>query len=83
MFKFSKIEVDSFNYCGCRIKRLECGSIVMDHHEYVDSLELIEEKKDELDRKLTAYEQKVLRGKIGEVLWISLLTRPDLAFDVN
>ena len=55
----------------------------MDQHEYVDSLELIEEKKDELDRKLTAYEQKVLRGKIGEVLWISLLTRPDLAFDVN
>ena len=26
---------------------------------------------------------KELRGKIGEILWISLMTRPDLAFDVN
>ena len=25
----------------------------------------------------------MLRGKIGEILWISLLTRPDLAFEVN
>ena len=35
------------------------------------------------DKELTAKEIKVLRGKIGEILWISLMTRPDLAFDIN
>ena len=28
-------------------------------------------------------EQRQLRAKIGEILWLSLMTRPDLSFDVN
>ena len=38
---------------------------------------------EEFDRNLKNDELKLLRGKIGEVLWISLITRPDLSFEVN
>ena len=32
---------------------------------------------------MTEKEKRILRGKVGELLWISLITRPDLSFDVN
>jgi hypothetical protein len=32
---------------------------------------------------LTEKEKKEVRAKIGELLWISLMTRPDLSYDVN
>ena len=35
------------------------------------------------DRKLTEKEKRILRGKVGELLWLSLISRPDLSFDVN
>ena len=28
-------------------------------------------------------ERKMIRRVVGEVLWVSLMTRPDLSFDVN
>ena len=59
------------------------GDIVLDQISYVDQLEEIEKKTGDDDRVLTTPELKELRGKIGEVLWISLMTRPDLAFDIN
>ena len=82
-FQFSKMETKSFKYCGCQITMEENGDIILDQIQYVDLLEEIEKKYGEEDRKLNAAETKVLRGKIGEVLWLSLMTRPDIAFDVN
>ena len=35
------------------------------------------------DRELNEEEKKEARGKIGALLWVSLLTRQDLSFDVN
>ena len=35
------------------------------------------------ERKLSEKEKRIIRGKVGELLWISLITRPDLSFDVN
>ena len=60
------------------------GSIQLDQNEYAEKLtemELVDNCDD--SRKLTAMEQRKLRGKIGEILWLSLMSRPDLAFDVN
>ena len=34
-------------------------------------------------RELSDVEKTEVRGKIGELLWISLMTRPDLSFDIN
>jgi hypothetical protein len=83
IFIFSKIEEKSFKYCGCQIQIEKDGDIVLDQIGYVDMLTQIERKHGNEDRELTSMEIKELRGKIGEVLWISLMTRPDLAFDIN
>ena len=83
-FKLSKSEAGSFKYCGCNIVTLGDGSIQLDQNEYAEKLmemELVDNCDD--SRKLTAMEQRKLRGKIGEILWLSLMSRPDLAFDVN
>ena len=82
-FQYSKIEVDDFNYCGSRIRTLENGDIQLDQNEYVDRIKEMESVSGDLGRKLNAFELSQLRGKIGEILWLSLMTRPDLSFDVN
>ena len=28
-------------------------------------------------------ESKIIRSVVGDLLWVSLMTRPDLSFDVN
>ena len=70
-------------YCGCNICIRENGEIELDQNDYVKKIEFVEKKEGPNDRKLIKNEIKELRGKIGEILWISLMTRPDLAFDVN
>ena len=82
-FIFSKIENKSFKYCGCQISVEDNGDILLDQNKYVETLKEIKEENDDEDRELSAPEVKILRGKIGEILWVSLMTRPDLAFDVN
>ena len=84
IFKFSKVECNSFKYCGCTISKTNAG-IIVDQQEYVENLEPIDVDvaTEDLDRPLSQAEIKMLRGRIGEVLWISLITRPDLSFDVN
>ena len=82
IFKFSKVEENAFKYCGCKIT-VKDGEIELDQDEYVEKLKLIEKKTGDKNRNLEAKEIKELRGQIGEVLWLSLMTRPDLAFDVN
>ena len=77
------MESKEFKYCGSNIRVKENGDIELDQNDYVDKLELIEDKEGVPERKLQGLEIKQLRGKIGELLWISLMTRPDLAFDIN
>ena len=83
IFVFSKIEENSFKYCGCRINAKEDGTIEIDQKEYVDVIDKISEVEGPIDRLLTEKEKKEVRTKIGELLWISLMTRPDLSYDVN
>ena len=61
---------------------MEIG-IQLDQNEYADKIKMIEFDEDDDKRELRPEEQKILRGKIGEILWISLMTRPDLSFEVN
>ena len=83
VFTFSKVEEDNFKYCGCNINVTESGDIKLDQNEYLDKLKEMEENEADLEQLLTVKEQRELRGKIGEVLWLSLMTRPDLSFDIN
>ena len=55
----------------------------MDQNAYTEELEQIEKVEGDDDRELSDREKKAVRGKIGALLWLSLLNRPDLSFDVN
>ena len=83
IFKFSKIENDEFTYCGSQIRVNENGSITLDQNKYIDSVKEVSEINTDYERQLTDTEKRILRGKVGELLRISLITRPDLSFDVN
>ena len=83
IFRFSKIETNTFTYCGSKITIHEDGKIELDQNSYIDNLKEVDEFSTDEIRKLTEKEKRILRGKIGELLWISLITRPDLSFDVN
>ena len=83
IFKFSKVEGGTFTYCGNKIVTRDNGTIELDQNEYIDTLEPLDDFKGDVIRELSENEKKQVRGKIGELLWISLLTRPDISFDVN
>ena len=82
-FQYSKMEKGNFKYCGCRITTKDNGDIQLDQNEYVDNIQEMEKIEGDSSRRLNYTEQRKLRGKIGEVLWLSLMTRPDLSFDIN
>ena len=81
--KHSKTEENDFIYCGCRIETKPDGTIELDQNAYTEELKQIEKVEGDDDRELSDREKKAVRGKIGALLWLSLLTRPDLSFDVN
>ena len=83
MFRFSKIEEKEFVYCGCRIRCKDDGTIELDQDQYLDTLAPMNKVPGADDRELDEEEKKEARGKVGALLWVSLLTRPDLSFDVN
>ena len=83
MFQFSKIEEHSFKYCGCNITSKQDGTIELDQNDYIDSLDELEVPSGDDKEELSKEEIKSVRRKIGELLWVSLMTRPDVSFDVN
>ena len=83
MFQFSKIEEHSFKYCGCNITSKKDGTIELDQNDYIDSLDELEVPSGDDKEELSKEEIKSVRRKIGELLWVSLMTRPDVSFDVN
>ena len=82
-FVISKIEENNFKYCGCQIEVNPDGSIHVDQNEYVEAIKHIPDVEGPIDRILNEREKKEARAKIGEILWLSLMTRPDLSYDVN
>ena len=82
-FVISKIEENNFKYCGCQIEVNPDGSFHVDQNEYVEAIKHIPDVEGPIDRILNEREKKDARAKIGEILWLSLMTRPDLSYDVN
>ena len=80
LFKFSKVEKNSFKYCGCNVTVKGDGRIEPDQNDYIDRLEELDVCNEPDDQNLSKQGVKAVSGKIGELLWISLMTRPDLSF---
>ena len=82
-FTFSKFEENKFKYCGCNIAVAEDGTITLDQNDYIEKLEELDVENVDESISLSRAEIKQVKGKIGELLWVSLMTRPDISFDVN
>ena len=82
-FKFSKIEKNKFKYLGCQIEKLNNGNISLNQEEYIEQIDEVIVPERNNASPVTETERKVIRKVVGELLWVSLMTRPDLSFDVN
>ena len=83
MFQFSKIEWHKFKYLGCQIEKLENGDISLNQNDYIQKLDTVEIPSGRNAWKVSESERKSIRKVVGELLWVSLMTRPDLSFEVN
>ena len=82
-FKFSKLESDKFKYLGCELEKLSNGDISLNQTEYLDKIEEVECPSKSNSAPANEMEKKTIRRVVGELLWVSLMTRPDLSFEVN
>ena len=82
-FKFSKVETRKFKYLGCNIEKLENGDISLNQNDYIEQIEHVTIPNKRNACPVNESERKRIRKVVGELLWVSLMTRPDLSFEVN
>ena len=82
-FKFSKLEKRKFTYLGCEIEQLPSGNITLNQNEYIKNIKEVFIPSRSNSCRVTEFERKEIRRVVGELLWVSIMTRPDLAFEVN
>ena len=83
VFKFSKVEKDKFKYLGCEVEKVENGDIILTQNEYIQNVQEVAVPERNNSSKVTEIERKEIRRVVGALLWVSLMTRPDLSFEVN
>ena len=82
-FKFSKLESDKFKYLGCELETLSNGDISLNQNDYIDKIEDVFCPQKFNSTLANENEQRTIRRVVGELLWVTLMTRPDLSFEVN
>ena len=82
-FKFSKIEVKKFKYLGCEIQQMTNGDISLNQNDYTQKLSDVIIPEGRRTDMVDEGGKNTIRKAVGELLWISLMTRPDLSFEVN
>ena len=83
MFQFSKVEHNSFKYLGCEVQKEKNGDISLNQNDYIQKLEVINIPEGRNSFKVNETGRKAIRKVVGELLWVSLMTRPDLSYEVN
>jgi hypothetical protein len=83
IFQFSKVEKKKFKYVGCEIEKLDNGDIALNQNEYIQKIKEVEFPSRRNSCKVNEEERKDIRRVVGEMLWVSLMTRPDLSFETN
>ena len=73
----------AFRYLGLNINQVG-SNVILDQKEYIEGLKPIKlPNLDKEERPLTKSERDLLRSKIGQLLWLSNQSRPDVCFDVS
>ena len=83
MFKFSKVEKDKFKYLGCEITKHGNGNITLNQNDYIQKIDNVVCPARRNTCPVKENERKEIRRVVGELLWVSLMTRPDISFEVN
>ena len=82
-FQFSKVETNKFKYLGCEVEKLSNGDIELNQNEYISKIKEVNCPSKLNSVSVNEVERKTIRRVVGELLWVSLMTRPDLSFEVN
>jgi len=82
-FQFSKVENQKFKYLGCEIEKLPSGDISLNQNEYIQNIKEVIVPEGRNSCNVNDSERRHIRRVVGELLWVSLMTRPDLSFDIN
>ena len=77
------MERKKFKYLGCEVEKLNNGDITLNQNDYIEKIKEVEIPSGKNSHKLNETERKIIRRVVGELLWVSLMTRPDLSFEVN
>ena len=82
-FTIGKEESKCFKYLGLNIAQVS-EKIKFDQEDYINALKPITiQRHQQPDEPLSPTEKELLCSKIGQLLWISSQTRPDISFDVS
>ena len=86
-FTISKHINSNFKYIGLNLSTLSDNSRCLDQVDYCSKLDYINipltlKQKEDSNQDLPEKERKLLRSKIGQLLWLSCQSRPDLCFEV-
>ena len=77
---------EAFKYVGILMKQEEDRSIRISQGSYVESMKTIdisEERMNQKDEKLSPEERTKLRSVMGQINWVSNITRPDIGFSAG
>ena len=84
-FKIGREDSKCFKYLGLDIVHADNGDIKVIQNSYVDSVQPItidSSRKHDSSLPINADEKEKLSGKVGQLLWASNQTRPDISYEV-
>ena len=80
-FQISCENQETFRYLGINVKQ-QNNKIYIDQEAYAETIEMVNiQGESSLNRELTTLEHENLRSAVGQLLWISNQTRPDVSFE--
>ena len=80
-FDFGKECEMEFRYVGINMRQ-ENGFIEIDQNHFINALEEINVVSKDQTQLLSEPEKKLFRGIVGSINWVSLISRPDISFEV-
>ena len=84
-FDISHEHETAFKYVGIELVQANDFSIRVSQKKYISNISLIEVdsvRKKQKDEELTPDERRKYRGLVGQLSWVSGMSRPDVAFSV-
>lgn len=81
-FTVGRKEEVTFRYLGLNICQDE-ESIIIDQADYINRLQPTLIDRSGVEKILSSKKRDVLRSEIGQLLWVSNQTRPDISFNVS